>query len=227
MMFLYRAFLALIVAGMAAQPVAASETGAAVGRPSPIPEELIAVDFEEVELPTLIKFISDVTKRNFVFDDRVRGKVSIIAAEKMSVAQLYATFQSALHLAGFTTVTSGAITKIVPLEEARTSAIETIGPGRFGARSDKVVTELITLRSIAVTETLPIVQQLVSPKGVVAAYARNNTLVIVDSTSNIQRIRQVLDMLDVQTASPQLNVLRLKNASATELNTTLQQLLGE
>jgi general secretion pathway protein D len=224
---LYKVVLALIVAGTTAAIAAAGEAASAVGRPSATAEELIEVDFQEVELQTLIRFVSNVTKRNFVFDDRVRGKVSIVASEKMSVEQVYAAFQSALHLAGFTTVSSGPITKIVVLEEAKTSAIETIGPGDVAVRSDKVVTELIRLKNISVTDSLPIVQQLVSSKGAVAAYATNNTLVIVDSASNVQRIRRVLDALDVRTASRQLNVLRLKDASATELTATLQQVLGE
>lgn len=227
MMLFCQVALAILVAGTTAETAPAGEAAPAVGRPSATAEDLIAVDFQEVDLPTLIKFISDLTKRSFVFDDRVRGTVSIVTSEKMSVEQAYAAFQSALHLAGFTTVASGAITKIVPLEEAKTSAIETIGPGEVEVRSDEVVTELVRLKSVSVTDTLPIVQGLVSSKGVVAAYATNNTLVIVDSASNIQRIRRVLDALDVQTASRQLNVLRLKNASATDLTATLQQLLGE
>lgn len=228
MMPLYKAVLALVVAGTTAEIATAGEAALAAGRPSAVSEELISVDFQEVELQTLIRFISDVTKRSFVFDDRVKGKVSIIAPEKMSLEQVYAAFQSALHLASFTTVTSGTITKIVPLEEAKTSAIETIGPGNVALRSDKVVTELVTLKSTTVADALPIVQRLVSSKGVVAAYTTNNTLVIVDSASNIQRIRRVLDALEVQTASTrQLNVLRPKNARATELTATLQRLLGE
>ena len=227
MMPLYKAVLALVIAGTTAEIAIAGEAASAVGRPSATAEDLIAVDFQEVELQTLIKFISDVTKRSFVFDDRVRGKVSIVAAQKMSVEQVYAAFQSALHLAGFTTVTSGTITKIVPLGEAKTSAIETIGPDDVAVPSDKVVTEVVALKGIGVAEALPIAQRLVSPKGLVAAYARNNTLVIVDSASNIRRIRRVLDALEVQPARRQLNVLRPKNTSATELSATLEQVLGE
>jgi general secretion pathway protein D len=220
------AVFALLVAATTAGIATAGEA-AAPGRPPATGGELIALDFQEVDLPTLIRFVSDLTKRNFVFDDRVRGKISIVASQKMSVQEVYAAFQSALLLAGFTTVTSGMITKIVPLEEAKTSAIETIGPGNMAVRSDEVVTELVRLKSVAATDALPIVQQLVSSKGVAAAYAANNTLLIIDSAPNIQRIRRVLDALDVHTDPRQLNVLRLKNASASELTATLQQLLGE
>jgi general secretion pathway protein D len=224
---LYRAVLALIVAATTAEIAAAGEAAPALDPPSPTAAELIALDFQDIELPALIKFISAVTKRSFVFDDRVRGKVSIVAPEKMSVQQAYAAFQSALLLAGFTTVTSGAITKIVPLEEAKTSAIETIVPGNVAAHSDEIVTELVPLESIPAADALPIVQRLVSEKGVVAAYAGNNALVIVDTASNLRRIRRILNELDVHTTSRQLIVLRLKNASATELTAMLQQLLRE
>jgi len=227
MMLSCQAILVLILGVTAAETATAAEAASAVGHPSPIAEELVAMDFQEVDLPDLIKFISEATKRNFVFDDRVRGKVSIVAPQKMSVEQAYAAFQSALHLAGFTTVTNGAITKIVPLEEAKTSAIETIGAEGVTPQSDKVVTELVTLKNLSVADALPIVERLVSPKGLAGAYTRNNTLVVVDSASNIQRIHRVLDALDVRTAAPQLHMLRLKNTSATELDATLQQLFGE
>ena len=206
---------------------AAEEAAPSASEASPEADELIAMDFQEVDLPTLIRFISKITGRNFLFDDRVRGKVTIVAPEKLSVDQAYAAFQSALHLACFTTVTSGAVIKIVPLQEAKSSAIETIVPGDVAVRSDKIITELFALQNVNVNDILPIIQPLVSSNGVLAAYAATNTLVIVDSASNVDRIGRILDALDVPTGQQQLNVLQLKNASAPELAATLRQVLGD
>ena len=49
------------------------------GRPSAPNERVIAMNFPEVDVRVLVKFISEVTGRNFVLDDRVKGNITIIA----------------------------------------------------------------------------------------------------------------------------------------------------
>ena len=195
-------------------------------RPSATNERMIAMNFPEVDVRVLIKFISEVTGRNFVLDDRVKGNITIVAPQEMSVDEAYAAFQSALQIAGFTTVPSGAVTKIVPVQEAKSSAIETVGPGDISARSDRIITELLSLKNADAAAMVPLVQALVSPNGVVAAYAATNTLLIVDSAANVDRLRGILAALDAPEPEEQLNVLRLMNRPVTEIAPTLQSVLG-
>ena len=91
-------------------------------------ERLIAMDFQDVDLSVLVKFMSEMTAKNFILDDKVQGKITIISPGKMSVEEAYAAFQSALQVKGFTTVPSGAVIKIVPTKAAKTSSIRTVMP---------------------------------------------------------------------------------------------------
>ena len=43
---------------------------------------LVAVDFENVDLRVFIKFVSEVTGRVFLLDDRVRGQISVRFANR-------------------------------------------------------------------------------------------------------------------------------------------------
>ena len=70
--------------------------------------------FQDVDIPVLAKFISEITKRNFIVDEKVRGKVTIISPTKVTPDEAYAIFQSVLQVKGFTTVPSGRIVKILP-----------------------------------------------------------------------------------------------------------------
>jgi len=221
------AAILVVIATMSVGAALAEQAASPPAQTSATGEALIAMNFPDVELQTVIKFISEVTGRNFVFDDRVHGKITILAPQKMSVDQAYAAFQSALHIAGFTTVPSGAVIKIVPVQEAKSSAIETVGPGGAAVRSDMSVTELFALKNVDVRNILPIVQPLVSPDGIVVAYAATNTLVVVDSAANVDRLHGILDALDVPEPQQQLEVLRLRNTSVTELAPVLQQVLGQ
>ncbi|HXX80039.1 MAG TPA: hypothetical protein VEI46_00690, partial [Thermodesulfovibrionales bacterium] len=82
--------------------------------------EKVTFNFVDVELPAITKFISDITKKNFIFDERVKGKITIIAPSKLSVDEAYSLFTSVLELKGFTVVPSGVDAyKIIPSAEAK------------------------------------------------------------------------------------------------------------
>ena len=93
-----------------------------------------------------IKFISELTGKNFIVDRRVKGKVTIISPSKISVDEAYKVFESVLEVNGFATVKSGEITKIVPSPDARTKSITTKLKAESVMPGDKVVTQLIPLR---------------------------------------------------------------------------------
>jgi type II secretory pathway component GspD/PulD (secretin) len=97
---------------------------------------LVAVDFENVDLRVFIKFVSEVTGRVFLLDDRVRGQISIRFANKIPLDHLHDVLESVLEVKGFATIATGPITKIVPLGSAKQRGIEVTGrgPSEFGSR---------------------------------------------------------------------------------------------
>src|SRR5262249_57876573 len=146
-------------------------------------EATIALNFQDVELPVLAKFVSEVTGRNFIVDDRVRGKVTIISPTRITPDEAYLVFQSVLQVKGFTTVPSGRFTKIVPIREARETTVPT------GARAgEEVVTRILPLRHADAGNLMPVLQPLVSKDGLLTAYPATNSLVIVDAGGNVARL---------------------------------------
>jgi general secretion pathway protein D len=93
---------------------------------------LVTVDFENVDLRVFIKFVSEVTGRIFLLDDRVRGQISVRFADKIPVDQLYDVLESVLEVKGFATIATGPITKIVPLGSAKQRGTEVTGSGPAG-----------------------------------------------------------------------------------------------
>jgi|SRR5579863_809609 len=84
-------------------------------------EKLITLDFNNVDLPVFVKFISELTGKNFVIDERVKGKVTIFAPSKITLERAYDVFLSVLELKGFTAVPtspSAETFQIMPLADA-------------------------------------------------------------------------------------------------------------
>jgi len=84
-------------------------------------------------------------------------------------------------------VSQGNTIKIVAAREARQDTIHTgvskdTPPRRF-------ITRLVPLQYLESTEVVPLVTPLVSKDGMVSAFGSSNTLLLIDSRANIDRIR--------------------------------------
>jgi type II secretory pathway component GspD/PulD (secretin) len=83
---------------------------------------LVTMNFDDVDISVLARFISQITGKNIVFDDDVTGKVSVVAPSKVTPAQAYCIFLSALQLKGFAAIETGPVVRILPAREARAIA---------------------------------------------------------------------------------------------------------
>src|SRR6202040_655860 len=151
-------------------------------------QNLITMNFQDVDIPVLAKFISEITGKNFVVDESVRGKVSIISPTKVTPSQAYSIFQSVLQLKGFTTVKAGSIIKIEPSRDVRQSAELTTSQVPGETQGDQYVTRMVKLENADAGSVMSVIQPMVSHDGLVAAFPQDNTLVITDGSFNVQRL---------------------------------------
>jgi general secretion pathway protein D len=184
-------------------------------------EPLVSIDFNNVDIGVFVKFMSDLTKKNFVVDDKVRGKVTIISPGKITVAEAYKVFESVLEVYGFSAVPSGEITKIIPSPDARTKNIKTRLEEESGEPDDTVVTQIIPLRYADPDEVKRLFTPLVSRNSVILSYAPTNTLIITDVYSNIRRLLKILKSIDITGVGQQIAIIPVNYSDATKLVTLL------
>src|SRR5579875_2786660 len=176
-----------------AVPVPSSPDSSPVER-----QALITMNFQDVDIPVLAKFISEITGRNFVVDESVRGKVSIISPTKVTPEQAYSIFQSVLQVKGFTTVQAGPVIKIVPSRDSRGSAALTTSQQPPITATDAYVTRMVKLRNVDASSLVNVIQPMISRHRLVAAFPETNTLIITDDAWNVQRLLGIIGSLDAQ-----------------------------
>jgi general secretion pathway protein D len=184
---------------------------------------LISIDFDNVDINLLIKFISELTGKNFLVNENVKGKVTIISPSKITVDEAYRVFESVLEVHGFATVPSGSITKIVPVAEARTKNIETLVGDERVRPEDKLVTQIIPLKYANPKELETLFKNFTSAKGgnPIVSYDPTGMLIITDTKSNISRLMKIIEALDVPGTGEMITVIPLKNASAQTMATNI------
>lgn len=190
------------------------------------PPVYLSMDFTDVELPVLIKFMSEQTKKNFIFDERVQGKITIISPRRVTLAEAYDIFLSVLQVKGFTTVEQGNTIKIILAREARQNTIPT-GNGDKAPPGAEFITRIVPLQYVEGTEVVPLLTPLVSKDGMVSAFASSNSLLLIDSRSNIDRLLKILGEIDVEGSAGGLKVFPLSYAVAADIARTLEAVYQE
>lgn len=184
----------------------------------------IQLDFINAEISDIAQSIGELTKRNFIIDDKVRGNITIISPQPVTIAEGYQAFVSALEVKGFTITKVGQVYKIVPLREMNKLPIPTDVDFPAGG-GDSFVTKLIPLKNSRASELSKAVKYFLSKNGDVITYDPTNTLIVTDSVSNLRRISQIIERLDVSGYQESINIVKLQYAPVVETSEKIKKIL--
>ena len=225
MMTVFRSIAAALILSLFAGGIILPSTALAASPPKSgakaSNERYITIDFDNVEINLLIKYISELTGKNFIVDPAVQGNVTIISPTKISEHDAYLVFLSVLEIHGFTTVPSGSVIKIIPSAEARSRPIDTITSGIVSRPEDRVVTQLVPLKFTTPLEMQKVLQPLVSKTSVVIPHTQSGMLIITETQSNIKRLLSIIQTLDVEYSREELAVIELNYANANKISAIL------
>jgi general secretion pathway protein D len=189
--------------------------------------DVVTLNFVNAEIEGVVKVVSEITGKNFVIDPRVKGTITIVSAKPLPRAFVYEVFLSALRLQGFAAVEDRGIVKIIPEAEAKLHSAPTLVPGdKTGPAGDRIETRVFTLDHESASQVLPILRPLIAPNNTITAYQNNNTLVITDYASNLQRLAKIIEAIDQPSGADPV-VIPLQYASAIDVAATINRLFAE
>lgn len=189
------------------------------------PGKGVVLNFNEVDISTMVKFISDLTGKNFILDERVKGKISVYSPSKLTNEEAYNVFVSVLELKGFTVVQSGKVAKIVPSGSARQSGFKILPQGDSLPINESYVAQVTKLENISAQEALTFLQPMVSKDGHISAFGPGNLILMVDSSINVRKLQEILQTIDTERSREELEIIYLKNSSAESAATTVRSWL--
>ncbi|MEK7437140.1 MAG: type II secretion system secretin GspD [Pseudomonadota bacterium] len=188
---------------------------------------MVTLNFVNADIEGVVKAVSEITGKNFILDPRVKGTINIVSAKPMSRSLVYQVFLSAMRLQGFAAVEERGMVMIVPEIEAKMHRSPTTGPQeRAYSRGDTIQTQVFRLQHESAAQLLPVLRPLITPNNSITAYPGNNTLVVTDYASNLQRIAKIIESVDQLTDGDSV-MIKLQYASALDVAQTIKSLLTE
>jgi general secretion pathway protein D len=185
----------------------------------------VSLSLENAELPDLVRSMSEMTGRRFVLAASPKSfQATIVAPQKVTVAEAYQAFLTVLASNHLTVVPRGRFFKIIDAQDAVHDA--PIVTAREGAPAEeRYVTYLRRVTHVSAEEVASgVLSKLASHDGAVLAYG--DLLLVTDTGVNVQRITRVLEEIDVARQQDRVWLEPLQYVSATELKKELDELLG-
>jgi general secretion pathway protein D len=188
--------------------------------------ETYNIDFSDVEIRKVIETVSEITGRNFLVDDRVQGRVTVIGPKALTAAEIYQVFLSVLQVKGFALVPSGKLDKIVPATNVSTYGIQMkVGKSEGISGVDAYITQIIPIQYTDAEDLKNLLTPLLPKTDSITSYNPTNLLIVTTTESLIARLNRIITMVDVPGAREEVRIIPVYNASAEELAGKVTQVL--
>ncbi len=175
----------------------------------------VTVNFRDADIRAVIENVAEITGRSFILDPRVQGKVTIISPEALDADMLFEVILSALQVHGFQAVEDGPVTRVVPF----TQSFQLAG----GSAGNTITTAILKTHYIKAVELVPTIKPMINKGALLQAHASNNSLIVTDTRSQVERIRKLVEELDSPNQA-KVEIIDLQYVSASEVLSITTQL---
>ena len=174
---------------------------------------MVSLNFNRADLIEIIHIIAQQLRLTYTIDPEVKGTVTINSAEPLRSEDLLPIFHQLLRMNGAVAVRTGNLYHIMPIKDGKGLA-RPVGQ----SREDSFALQIIPVRFFSVAEMKKVLTPFLQPGAEIIENPRGNFLVVMDLPSNIQRLMEIADMIDVQVfAGTRMEIYQPKVASAEEL----------
>src|SRR5437879_3927984 len=194
--------------------------------PAAPPVPIGNLSLQNASLVEVIDQLARQLKINYILDPAVKG--SVVLNTYGSTANLDARnlLDLILRINGAGMVQEGEIYRIVPLKDASRLPLRPITNANNIPEDDQIMLNLVFLKYVTVEELTKVLSEFTGENATIYSYAPSNLLFILDSSRNMRRTMELIQLLDSDTfANQRVRLFEVKNASPSDLVKELENIL--
>ena len=195
-------------------------------------EKLVSLNFRDAPLDVVLEHYAEVTGRTMIQSPGVaQVLVNLRGQQKLTETEFLAAIESVLALNNIALVPLGdKFLKVIPSAELRTHgmAITREALPADAPETDKLESRVIELQHLEIPEIQPIIDSLKHPYAKVQPLERANSLLITETTTNLKRILEIIELLDKPLATKmEVRIYELQYADVSEVSARLNELVQQ
>src|SRR3989338_8410205 len=191
----------------------------------PAPQELVTINFPNGTLDQIIQLYGQLTGKTAIYPSNLQARIVLQSNGQLTREDAIRALENALSVNGYAIIPQGEkFFKLVPNQTAKQEGV----PFHTGAAdsSDRLITQILTLRYTDVQIAMQSLQSLIHPFGQLVPFPRNNSLLITDTAANIRQFKRMIDQIDQPIeARVQTKFYQLKHANANDVLAQIQTLI--
>ncbi len=187
-----------------------------VNGPSRFIGRRISLDFQQADISNVLRLIAEVSGFNIVVGEGVKNKVTM----KLANVPWDQALEMLLKMNALGMIRQGNIVWVDTLQNIAKQQDEEAHAKDSKAKAEPIVTRVFYIRNLNALEVQTSLRQNLSPRGTMTVSAASNALIISDTESKLEVLRQLLDGVDLEV--PQVQI----EARIVQADTTYTRSLG-
>lgn len=231
-------FTRLIMVALIAAPSAGTVLAQGMGAPLPAPaagagSSDLALNFSDAPLEFVLQEYSEKTGKTLLRAPGLPAPTFTLHSQgKLGIEDYLKAIETVLTMNGVGLVESGdKFVRVVPIKSVRREALEileTIPESLVAERSGTMVSQMITLKHIDIAEATKAIDPMRNENGQINPFERTNAIMVTDVPENINRMLQVLRLLDQPVeAREEPKVIQIRYAKAADIKARLLEIIAE
>ena len=178
----------------------------------PSPSGTVTLNFDNADLVEVIHVMARHLGLNYTIEDGVQGAVTLFSPRPVERRDLLPIFHEILRIHDAVAVKRGSVYRIAAIGKGS-------GLARPGGMKDAgLAMHILPVRFLSATAMKRLLAPFMSEGGTILDHVRGNYLVLVDLPSNIRRLAEIKDLIDVEVfAGTRMELYRPKAAAARDL----------
>ncbi len=192
--------------------------------------ELVELNFQNIEVRTLLDVISQFTRKSFLFHERdlKNRRITLISPKKYSIEEAYDIFEKILVVNDLRLIQeANNIIRVVNVNDAKKALIsntESKDSADFG--SNIIVTRVILVENTNINTVFKAINPFLSKSGTIIRFDPTNSFIIKDTLENTKRIAELVKVFDTKT-DYQVKKYPLKYIPVNQLKVVLQKVINK
>jgi general secretion pathway protein D len=194
----------------------------------------ITMDFRGTDIGNVLKFFAMAANWQVVPDPGLTGPVTIISPYELTLDQAFQVLQSTLEVRGFTGQIEKrgetTVLKIVPLDRAvQSTSLLQDGGTRLSVDDlkNQVITQVIPVENVDANVLARELAPLINKGASLVGSEGTNALIVTDTASNVQRIGELVRMLDKTASNSEIRMFPLRYANANDVAEVINSLFRQ
>jgi general secretion pathway protein D len=223
--------------GFMRPPPTPAETGAEIAN-TPIADEGVKdrgrrLNFNNMGMDLVLEDYARVIGKTILQHPQTpKANVTLKSLQGLTQEEYLQAIETVLAMNGIGIVPVGEkFLKIVPIATIRTEGgeVREVAPtNTVNGRSGDVVSQLISVYHVDLAEARKVVDHLKHPYAQIQNFDRNNTMLVTDTEDNINRIIQVLKLVDQPVeVREEPFIITIRNTKASEIKRKLDEMIAE